>query len=165
MHIENLIKQAEDLVFNIGQQAHHKDLHTSALSLLKGLYGLEGRYRLKEGECHESVTNEELLQIEKAKRKLQLWATNKTSIPALILIGYLSLKRPGSIAVINKKILEEAFKAHSNSSTFSKNFDQMKNFSEKNHAKIFDVSPRGLITIWSPVEEYVKAFEKEVFKN
>lgn len=169
MSIENLIGKTEELIFKIGQQVPYKDLHTTALSLVKDLYSFEHQLQQNAGgnskkePGREATIEEQRLQIEKAKRKLPVWANNQKSMPAKILAVYYTLKKDYPKTVIDKALLVSFFeKFNDDPLACSRNFDQMKNFGDKNHAKIFDVKSNGEIIIWPPIEEFVRAYYESV---
>lgn len=167
--MKDIIQQIEDLIFNIGQQAPYKTLHTEALNLHKSLCGLERKLLSPEDSPPsepDALTDEEKLQQQKAERKLKKWAQDQSLAPAKILTTFLDMDRGGSFkSGIYKRTLEAHFVNTDSSLNFSSNFDQMKNMSEKNHAKIFEVSPNGKITIWQPILKYIQEYKDSVFKN
>jgi len=170
--IQSLIKQTEDLVFQIGQQASYKDLHVSALSLLKEMYSVEQRQphnaneESKSENGYKAINEEMLAQIQKAERKLMKWANDPDSMPSKILDVYGRLKQIHPKSVIDKALMARTFEQlNEDTYTFSQNFDQMKNFSDKNHAKIFDVAPNGNITIWSPIERFYEAYLDTMYQR
>lgn len=168
MSIQNLIKQTEELVFNIGQQAPYKDLHGSALALLKGMYNWEQQQTSRasnepKNNDNYEATDDEVAQIRKAERKLLKWATDRDTMPAKIIDVFYILRKKHPHSKIDKAVLSQAFaQMHEDVDTFSQNFDQMKNFSDKNHAKIFDVAANGQITIWPPINEFVERYMDKI---
>lgn len=169
MDVKEIILKMENLIFKIGQQESYKDLHTTSLHILKDLYGLEKQNQETSPSSRKTkksnmVTDETEKEILKVERKLEKWAKNQNIIPAQILTAYLLLKKGKSFEnFINKEILGKAIeKRFGDSAKFSANFSQMKNVSEKNHAKIFDVSNRGNITIWEPIIKYVNTYKENV---
>jgi len=119
-----------------------------------------------ERESVPDIQTEELSQIKKTEEKLLKWSNNQASIPAQVLISYLFHRMPNRAFPVSVIYLKEVFKMRGeDAEKFNKSFNQMQSFDEKSHAKIFDVSPEGLVTIWPPIEKYIDAFEKAVFKG
>lgn len=163
MNINHLTQQAENLIFNIGQKAPYQELHTQALSLLKELYLMEQQSR-DSGKKHMTFSEKESIEMQKIERKIPLWFSNSASIPGNILFVYLDARRHGGgKAKITQETLEDILfnklkVVKFDREVFKRNFAQMKNFAEKNHAKIFDEEEDGNITIWQPMENYVRIF-------
>lgn len=169
MHLARLIQQAEELVFLIGQQAPYEKIQVPARTHLQELYALNNQTKQD-----DKPSNDEEIHLQKAERKLALWAANyQDSIPAKILITFLCIKKEYRGAAVTRANLEFFFQsqfAMTNSpqhdlelaAKFDSNYQQMKNFGEKNHAKIFEVRPDGIITIWPPVQKYVQEFARMV---
>ena len=103
-------------------------------------------------------TEIEIYQINKVTTKLSKWFNNKNMICSQILINYLKLEE--KYDSVDYDVLAEKCK---NIKTFQSNFDQMKNFGEKNHGKIFEILD-SKIKLWKPVKNEVyieyKKFKK-----
>lgn len=161
--MKHLVKQAEDLVFDIGQNLSHKQLHASALALLKEIYTIENKsekLRNDEDRKMDGRHSDEDNEIQKVARKLRKWAEHQDQLNSKILTKFLDIKRGGSFAVITKGVLRDALPDIAN---FESNLQQMSAIYEKNHAKVFEIDDRSIITIWSPVQSYVDAYAKKVF--
>tara|TARA_R110002050_G_scaffold264951_3_gene405926 strand:- start:284 stop:1489 length:1206 start_codon:yes stop_codon:yes gene_type:complete len=91
----------------------------------------------------------EIYQINKVVSKLPKWFKNGHRINSQILINYLKLEE--EYETVEYEHLAEKCK---HLRTFKTNFDQMKNFGEKNHGKIFEVSHTN-ITIWKPLKKEI----------
>jgi hypothetical protein len=48
--------------------------------------------------------------------------------------------------------------------TFKNNFDQMSNFGERNHAKVFEKCD-NIVTLWEPVKGFIIDCYKRVFHD
>jgi hypothetical protein len=97
-------------------------------------------------------STEEEKEIQKIKRKISGWVINKEQINSKILYAFINLykKFKGNVNIYNLSVEAK----ESGVSTFDGNFNQMKNFGEKNHGKIFD--QRGdNVYLWKPVEKIV----------
>lgn len=158
MPFEALAAKMERLLTKIHQHAPHDELYIEALPLFKELSILEDRSKsnqrldLKYDAAIES-------HISKAQRKLMKWAQDQEAMPSKILDVYYYLLNVQKRPVIDTSLLEKTFKSiKEDEQNFRQNFDQMKNFSEKNHAKIFDVQPNGCVNIWPPVRQYVENY-------
>jgi len=94
--------------------------------------------------------NKENLQIEKVKNKVPKWFNlSKSQISSQILLEYLNL-------YFNNKIVTRTMlkKECQSLKTFSTNFSKMIDFSEKNHAKVFEVIDDN-VTLWEPVKDFI----------
>ncbi|MGB4057170.1 MAG: hypothetical protein WBK77_03700 [Alphaproteobacteria bacterium] len=159
MPFTNLAQQMERLLTKIHHRAPYDELYIEALPLFKELSILEDRNKSSGGGFlpkHDEATE---AHISKAQRKLMKWAQDPEGMPSKILDVYNYLLNVSKKSLIDIAILEQTFKsAKEDVPTFRQNFDQMKNFAEKNHAKIFDVQPNGHIAIWPPVRQYVEHY-------
>lgn len=153
-----LASKMERLLNKIHQHAPYDELYMEALPLFKELSILEDRNKSNRSldQKYDAITE---AHISKAQRKLMKWAQDQELMPSKILDVYAFLSKVQNKSVIDISLLEKTFKAvKEDVSTFRQNFDQMKNFSERNHAKIFDIQPNGHIIIWPPVREYVEHY-------
>src|SRR5680860_1536027 len=91
----------------------------------------------------------EIYQIKKVTSKLPKWFNNRNLICSQILMNYLRLEEKYS--TVEYQDLAEKCK---HIETFKSNFDQMKNFGEKNHGKIFELYDKH-IKLWKPLEKEV----------
>ena len=97
-------------------------------------------------------------EIKKVKRRVPKWfREGETQINSLILFKYLELHKEGKPISRNRLKYEcEEFV------NFDGNFNQMVNFGEKNHAKVFHIL-NGKIVLWKPISEFI-LFEYEKIK-
>jgi hypothetical protein len=97
-------------------------------------------------------------EIKKIKRKIDRWFFNKNQMNSKILYAFIRLYEQNG-GVVTYAQLEKEANVHS----FKTNFDQMKNFGEKNHGKIFEQSGQDIYLwekvkdlIWNKYREYTK---------
>ncbi len=98
---------------------------------------------------HSNPKNETDREVEKVTRRLSRWFRNPSQYNSTILYSFLKLSeknRSVSLQTLRSecKILKD----------FDGNYNQMKNFGEKNHGKVFEERD-GYVTLWDPVKEYV----------
>lgn len=88
-------------------------------------------------------------EIEKVTRRLPRWFRNPSQNNSTILISYLKLltqSQKVSLQTLRNECLSVK--------DFDGNYNQMKNFGEKNHGKVFEERD-GYVTLWEPVKEYI----------
>jgi len=90
------------------------------------------------------------LEIAKVKRRVPRWFRNPTQFNAQILTTYLKLASRTSTVE-----LDNLAESCSHIPTFDNNYNQMKLFGVKNHAKVFE-EVEGLVYLWPPVKEFVQ---------
>lgn len=90
-----------------------------------------------------------ILEICKVQRRVPRWLNNESQINSTILISFLELtEKDSNIAV-------ERLKGRCKQiSTFYENYNQMKNFGEKNHGKVFE-EVEGVVHLWKPVKDFI----------
>ena len=99
--------------------------------------------------------NKESEEIVKVRRKVPRWFKNPYQINSRILVAYLKLKNN------NTHITPSVLREHcSEISDFEGNYNQMKNFGEKNHAKVFQ-EINNTIELWKPVEGFILELYKK----
>lgn len=109
---------------------------------------------------HDSRPQSDDEEARKVRNRLRLWCDRPQQINTRILMAYLELKRSGVTTITEPRLratLPSDF-------PFDSNFAQMKIIAERNHGKIFETHS-GQVTIWPPVETYVRDFESQVFKD
>lgn len=159
MSFTELTDKVERLLIKIHQRAPHDELYMEALPLLKELCILEHRNKSNENLTTKKYDTTTEAHISKAQRKLIKWARDPEGMPSKILDSYRYLSAVRKESFIDVSLFEKTFKlAQEDVDSFRRNFDQMKNFAEKNHAKIFDIQPNGNIIIWPPVNQYVESY-------
>ncbi len=88
-------------------------------------------------------------EIDKVKSRVPRWFSNPQQINSQILLQYLKLNNQ-TISVSYDRLKHEC----SHLKTFKTNFDQLRNFGEKNHGKVFEEC-NGKVTLWEPVRQFV----------
>jgi hypothetical protein len=88
-------------------------------------------------------------EINKVERKIPGWFRAPKQINSTILLSYMEL------AEHKVNVTEQMIRNNCPTlSDFKGNFNQMKNFGEKNHAKVFE-EKFGYINLWEPVKEFI----------
>lgn len=105
-----------------------------------------------------SLFPELLVEKNKVRNRLELWANRQSQINSRILNAYLTLERKGYTRITTSMIGNHLRDIKS----FQSNFNQMKTIASHNHAKVFDVSD-DVVTIWPVVEIHVKEYERKIF--
>lgn len=88
-------------------------------------------------------------EIKKVKRKVPMWFQKPTQINSRILSSFLRLRDRGGLVT-----LVELKAACRDIPRFEGNYNQMKNFGEKNNAKVFEET-NGAVLLWEPVETFI----------
>ena len=93
--------------------------------------------------------NEIDIEVEKITRRLPRWFRNQSQYNSTILLNYL---------ILSEQVQNVSVEALKNKCTsmkdFEGNYNQMKNFGEKNHGKVFEERD-GRVTLWEPVKDYI----------
>ncbi len=97
--------------------------------------------------------DKEAIEIDKVKRKVPKWLNSQDQICTTILTQFMQLSENGKKGV-SREELKKASENHG-VNDFMGNFNQMNNFGEKNHAKVF-TEVGHIISLWEPVSEFVK---------
>lgn len=105
-------------------------------------------------EEEEYEQEKEILEIEKVKRKIPRWINKPSQINSRILNLYMSLSKNNTQHVSHVDLKETFEQLYCD--PFESNFNQMKNFGTKNHAKVFSESKFGIISLWEPIATFVK---------
>ncbi len=113
---------------------------------------------IKESTVLPNGQNKESEEIKKVRRKIPRWIKNPHQINSRILVAFLKLKN-NNIHVTPTVLREHC----SEINDFEGNYNQMKNFGEKNNAKVFE-EINNTIELWKPVESFIiESFE--IHKN
>jgi hypothetical protein len=112
-----------------------------AVSLIDSLLVLKPESDLAENDKREA-------EIKKVRNRVPLWFQNKTQINSRILIAYFYLYMQ------NNQVLYSELEDTAQIETFKNNFDQMCNFGERNHAKVFDKNGNDVF-LWEPVKDFI----------
>ena len=95
------------------------------------------------------------IEIKKIKSRVPRWKRNPHQINSRLLNIYMQISNNGTTK-ITRDDFQYAFERFY-TDPFLSNYNQMKNFGEKNHGKIFEEDEVGTVTIWRPVAEFIKA--------
>ena len=94
-------------------------------------------------------------EIEKIERRINGWFLNREQTNSKILYAFIKLYKQNNGTVTYEQLEKEA-----DIKKFKGNFDQMKNFGEKNHGKIFEQIGNN-IKLWEEVENIIWERAKE----
>ena len=98
-------------------------------------------------------------EIEKIERRINRWFLNREQTNSKILYAFIKLYKQNNGTVTYEELEKEtAIKK------FKGNFDQMKNFGEKNHGKIFEQNGQN-IYLWKEVEDIIWNYYKQNIKK
>ena len=93
--------------------------------------------------------NNVTLEAAKVRRRVPRWFKNPDQYNSTILNAFLELyDQQNQVAV---QMLRNKCQTVSD---FEGNYNQMKNFGEKNHGKVFEET-NGIVTLWKPVKEFI----------
>lgn len=110
-------------------------------------------------EEEEYEQEKESLEIDKVKRKIPQWIKKPSQINSRILNLYMSLSKNNTHPVTHTDLKAKFEQLYAD--RFESNFNQMKNFGSKNHAKVFSESKAGMISLWEPIAVFIiNMFEK-----
>jgi hypothetical protein len=90
-------------------------------------------------------TDEE--EIKKIEKRVPEWFKKPGQINSKILLAFFEIQE--NYTTNTKKLKEK-----SGITKFSTNFNQMKNFGEKNHGKVFD-EKNDIVGLWNPVKDFI----------
>lgn len=100
-------------------------------------------------------SNEIAIEIKKVKRRVPRWFKNPIQYNSTILNCFLELYD------LNHQITVHMLRNKCHVlNDFDGNYNQMKNFGEKNHGKVFEES-NGIINLWEPVKEFILELYKK----
>jgi hypothetical protein len=101
-------------------------------------------------ESNEILTDEKRQEIWKVQTRVPKWFNNPHQINSKILVAYMELLGEHNSVPLYK--LETACRSIK---TFQSNYNQMKHFGERNHAKVFEEAGEQ-VSLWEPVRNFVK---------
>ena len=111
----------------------------------KDYYNYDNRTQKKELQDEDIIR----IEINKIKRRIPRWFQNKNQFNSKILIQFFGLKE--KIRIVTYHNLRNSC---SEIKKFDINYNQMKNFGENNHAKVFE-EKNGKIELWEPVNDFI----------
>ena len=163
--VAGLKQDTESLITDIQLESLSGGVNEKVLGMLLKIVELEQRCKqvpMGGNPAHKpSSVDNDLTEVGKVERRLKLWSRpdRQHQVNARLLNLYLKLEK-NSEAVK----LDQFKEAYGDDTEFLKNYPQLKNISPKNHGKIFDEANQ-VVTIWSPVEQYVRDYEDVVLRN
>ena len=99
--------------------------------------------------CSNNKENNAAIEIAKVRRRVPRWFKNPSQYNSTILNAFLELyDQQNQVAV---QMLRNKCQTVND---FEGNYNQMKNFGEKNHGKVFEET-NGIVTLWKPVKEFI----------
>lgn len=165
--LAQLKEQLEEAAFLVSRGNSDKEAHTAIVKSLVLVSRLEselgeassdaGRSILRAQEAESSrrfsraYSHGDTIdqEVKKLYRRVPRWFRNPGQINSIILNGYLDLSE--QVSSVTVQMLRNKCR---DVSDFDGNFNQMKNFGEKNHGKVFDESA-GVVTLWEPIRDFV----------
>ena len=95
-------------------------------------------------------------QIRKVKRRVPVWKSRPYQINSKILTLFMELSGNGEKGVF-VDMLRNKFETRypEEIGNFTKNYNQMKNYGDKNHGKVFTEDDEHTIWLWAPVKEFI----------
>lgn len=94
----------------------------------------------------------EMDEIEKVENRIPKWFTKENQINSIILIKFLELLDSSRNNIVSREELKEVCSNYIKD--FIGNFNQMANFGERNHAKVFEID-RDNVWLWQPIAKFV----------
>lgn len=102
-------------------------------------------------------------EIEKVMKRVPDWLSKGyTQINSVILLKFLELTKETNS--ISKQKLNKECDELIGRSKFPGNFNQMTNFGQKNHGKVFETI-NDLVYLWKPVAEFILAEYEKIKKD
>ena len=100
--------------------------------------------------------NGKAAQIRKVERRVPGWRNRPHQINSKILSLFMELSHNGKDGVF-LDMLEDEFgsKYPDDARNFTKNYNQMKNYSYNNHAKVFSEDDEKTVWLWQPVKDFI----------
>ena len=157
----------ESVAFLVTKGSSEKEAHTEIVQSLVLLAQIEAeindlvkiednnafnnyeRKTINSPHSNYSSVSEIDIEIKKVKRRTPRWFKNPSQYNSTILFGFLQLSEQESR--VSTSMLRNKCQQVKD---FDGNYNQMKNFGEKNHGKVFEEKD-GIITLWEPVQEYI----------
>ncbi|MCI5159096.1 MAG: hypothetical protein D3906_11815 [Candidatus Electrothrix sp. AUS1_2] len=163
--VQKVKEELETVAFLISKGGSEREAHGKIVESLVLLSQLETRIK---HECsndsfgdlvgvsasnlhsYNSKSKDEADQeVNKIHRRLPRWFRNPRQYNSTILISYLKLSEERQ--KVSVQTLRDDCKSVKD---FNGNYNQMKNFGENNHGKVFEERD-GYVTLWEPVREFV----------
>lgn len=170
--IEDIKKNLEIASFLVNMEGSERELHGKIIESLVIVSQLEQDIKFSnnsldrnlkpmlpipsvDGHIYSDGNNRDQQEVKKVLGRLQKWFRNPRQYNSTILFSYLRL------AEVSQKVSVEDLKNECGAiNDFYGNYNQMKNFGEKNHGKVFEERD-GYVTLWEPVKETILKMYKE----
>jgi hypothetical protein len=104
-------------------------------------------------------TDKTILEVNKVQQKIPEWFKNQNQTNSKILINFIRLQEKNGC--VSYSDLEKDCQSIKN---FKSNFDQMKNFGKKNHAKVFDMTGTN-VQLWEQVSDFIVSEYTKTIKS
>ena len=157
--LSQLKDKLESTAFLVSKTGSEKQIHSEIVQSLVIVSEISQLLETGNNSQHEKkYSTEESKEVEKVRRKLNLWAKNPVHKNSRILNYFIKLERSG-MPVITESELKSGLP---DLITFKNNFNQMKYISKKNHGKIFD-QYGDRVMLWEPIIPYIREYEELVF--
>lgn len=98
--------------------------------------------------------DKEANEVDKVKRKVPEWIKKPNQINSTILKTFMKMSKNGKLHITREQLQESAL--NNGIKDFMGNYNQMKNFGIKNHAKVFTELKDGTVKLWEPIGDFVK---------
>lgn len=158
-HLLNIREQLAECAFLVAKKTGDADIHAKLIDVMLQIQSLACKENADNPAVQADTTTHE---VKKVKRRLELWAQRQEQVNSKILNAYLRLVDEGNLPITVAMLENEV--SFEESDTFQKNFNQMKLIADRNHGKIFDVVDDA-VSIWPPVDTYVKTYAKSIRQN
>jgi hypothetical protein len=167
--IQKIKENLEYAAFLVGKGSSERESHGKIVDSLIVLGQLESKLHEYSSNCktsnskisisglqkeksYSNFTHEKddtSQEVKKVTRRLPRWFRNKSQNNSKILVEFLKLY------VQNQAVDVHLLKGQCSSvRDFYGNYNQMKNFGEKNHGKVFEEKD-GVIMLWEPVKDFI----------
>lgn len=116
---------------------------------------LQQKRIINQGKHRNSIIDDE---VKKIQNRIPGWFQNKNQYNSRILYAFIKLVN--KLGFVSLSDLQE----EANFTTFMENYNQMKNFGEKNHGKIFEERD-GKVYFWDEVKDYIWNYYEKYIKE
>lgn len=165
--MQRVRENLETVAFLISKEGSEKEAHSKIVESLVLLSQLEEELKVtfnnsssgsievtvptlgSQHRQYNNTKNETESEVKKVIRRLPRWFRNPSQLNSTILYNFLRLSEK------NQSVSLQALRSECKAlNDFDGNYNQMKNFGEKNHGKVF-VERDGHVKLWDPIKEYV----------
>jgi hypothetical protein len=161
---QKIKENLEYAAFHVGKGSSEREIHGKIVDSLVILGQLENKLHEYSSKCRISTSESQneksnsiftyekddiSQEVKKVTRRLPRWFRNQSQNNSKILISFLKLYLQNQ--TIDVHLLKEQC---SSVKDFYGNYNQMKNFGEKNHGKVFEEKD-GVVMLWEPVKDFI----------